>query len=228
MKEKILLIEDEIKISRFVELELKYEGYEVEVAFDGRRGLELAKETDASLVLLDIMLPKMNGIEVLRRLREVSDIPVIMLTARDQTMDKVMGLDMGAEDYITKPFEIEELLARIRVILKRKTKSINASSSSLQIGKLTLDELTYESKYDGNLISLTKKEFDLLKCLMENKNVVLNRDQILEKVWGYSYYGDTNVVDVYIRYLRSKIDNEYDVKIIHTIRGVGYTIKDER
>lgn len=228
MKEKILLIEDEVKISRFVELELKYEGYEVEVAFDGRRGLEMAKETDASLVILDIMLPKMNGLEVLRRLREVSDIPVILLTARDQTMDKVMGLDMGAEDYITKPFEIEELLARIRVTLKRKTNKTKEEHDVLSIGTLEIDELTYETKYAGELIQLTKKEFDLLKCLIQNKNVVLNRDQILEKVWGYSYFGDTNVVDVYIRYLRSKIDDHYGVKIIHTVRGVGYTIKDEQ
>ncbi|MBN2796058.1 MAG: response regulator transcription factor [Clostridia bacterium] len=227
MKEKILLIEDEVKISRFVELELKYEGYEVDVAFDGRKGLEMAKETDASLIILDIMLPKMNGIEVLRRLREVSDIPVILLTARDQTMDKVMGLDMGAEDYMTKPFEIEELLARIRVILKRKIKVGSIEHSTLSIGKLVLDEMTYEAKYDEELINLTKKEFDLLKCLIQNKNVVLNRDQILENVWGYSYYGDTNVVDVYIRYLRSKIDDHYNVKIIRTVRGVGYTIKDE-
>ena len=227
MKEKILLIEDEVKISRFVELELKYEGYEVEVAFDGRKGLEMARETDAALVILDIMLPKMNGIEVLRRLREESDIPVILLTARYQTMDKVMGLDMGAEDYITKPFEIEELLARIRVILKRKVKLGAKEHDTLTTGKLILDEQTFEAKYDGELVQLTKKEFDLLKCLIQNKNMVLNRDQILEKVWGYSYYGDTNVVDVYIRYLRSKIDDIYKVKIIHTVRGVGYTIKDE-
>lgn len=227
MKEKILLIEDEVKISRFVELELKYEGYEVDVAFDGRKGLEMAKETDASLIILDIMLPKMNGIEVLRRLREVSDIPVILLTARDQTMDKVMGLDMGAEDYMTKPFEIEELLARIRVILKRKIKIGAKEQAVLSVGKLCLDEGTFEARYDDELVQLTKKEFDLLKCLIQNKNMVLNRDQILENVWGYSYYGDTNVVDVYIRYLRSKIDDHYGVKIIRTVRGVGYTIKDE-
>jgi|LGVE01.1.fsa_nt_gb DNA-binding response OmpR family regulator len=227
MKEKILLIEDEVKISRFVELELKYEGYEVEVAFDGRKGLEMAKETDAALVILDIMLPKMNGLEVLRRLREESEIPVILLTARDETIDKVMGLDMGAEDYITKPFEIEELLARIRVILKRKMKIGAKEHDTLTVGKLILDEQTFETKYDGELIQLTKKEFDLLKCLIQNKNLVLNRDQILENVWGYSYYGDTNVVDVYIRYLRSKIDDKFKIKIIHTVRGVGYTIKDE-
>lgn len=226
MKEKILLIEDEVKISRFVELELKYEGYEVETAFDGRVGLEMAKETDASLVILDIMLPKMNGIEVLRRLRETSDIPVILLTARDETMDKVMGLDMGAEDYMTKPFEIEELLARIRSILKRSGRSSPVKNGQLKVGLLTLNDQTYEAHYDDALIELTKKEFDLLKCLIENKNVVLNRDQILEKVWGYSYYGDTNVVDVYIRYLRVKIDDAYDVKLIKTVRGVGYTIKD--
>jgi len=226
VKEKILLIEDEVKISRFVELELKYEGYEVETAFDGRVGLEMAKETDASLVILDIMLPKMNGIEVLRRLRETSEIPVILLTARDETMDKVMGLDMGAEDYMTKPFEIEELLARIRSILKRSVRSIQMNKPQLEVGLLTLNDQTYEAHYDGALIELTKKEFDLLKCLIENKNVVLNRDQILEKVWGYSYYGDTNVVDVYIRYLRVKIDDAYDVKLIKTVRGVGYTIKD--
>jgi DNA-binding response OmpR family regulator len=223
---KILIIEDEVKIARFVELELKYEGYEVEQAHDGRIGLQKALEGGFDLIVLDVMLPSLNGMEVLRRLRQHSEIPVIMLTAKDDIMDKVMGLDNGADDYVTKPFAIEELLARIRVALKRK-KLESITSKTLQLEKLCIDLEKYTVSYDGNAIDLTKREFDLLKYLLENKNIVLSRDKILETVWGFDYFGDTNVVDVYVRYLRSKIDDKYDRKFIHTVRGVGYMIKYE-
>ncbi|MEW8957369.1 response regulator transcription factor [Clostridium sp.] len=226
MKGKILIIEDEVKIARFLELELNYEGYEAFKIHDGREGLMKAREEDFDLILLDIMLPSMNGIEVLRRIRENSEVPVIMLTAKDDTMDKVTGLDMGADDYVTKPFEIEELLARIRVALK-KNKSVNISSNILKVNNLKVDLDKYIVTFNDKIIDLTKREFDLLHYLLENKNRVLSREKIVERVWGYDYLGDTNVVDVYIRYLRSKIDDKYDRKLIHTIRGVGYVIKDE-
>lgn len=226
--EKILIIEDEVKISRFIELELKYEGYVVEQAFDGRTGLEKAASGEFDLVILDVMLPSLNGMEVLRRLRQSSEVSVIMLTAKDEITDKVMGLDIGADDYMTKPFAIEELLARIRVALKRKRVPVQpVQNSALTIGKLTLDLDKYTLTYNGEFIELTKKEFDLMKYLMENRNSVLTRDRILETVWGYDYFGDTNVVDVYIRYLRSKIDDKYGIKLIHTVRGVGYVLKYE-
>jgi len=226
--EKILIIEDEQKISRFIELELKYEGYVVDQAFDGREGLEKAQNNNYDLIILDVMLPSLNGMEVLRRLRQSSEVPVIMLTAKDEITDKVMGLDIGADDYMTKPFAIEELLARIRVALKRKrpvTPTVN--EHAIIIGKLKLDLDKYSLSYDGENIELTKKEFDFIKYLMENKNSVLTREKILETVWGYDYFGDTNVVDVYIRYLRSKIDDKYNIKLIHTVRGVGYVLKYE-
>jgi DNA-binding response OmpR family regulator len=225
-KKKILIIEDEIKIGRFLQLELQHEGYIVDIEQDGRQGLEIALNKEYDLILLDVMLPSLNGMEILRRLRLVSQVPVIMLTAKDDVMDKVMGLDRGADDYITKPFAIEELLARIRVVFKHK-RIDSFNSNIIQIGNLILDMDQYSLTYDKNPIDLTKKEFDLLKYLMLNKGLVLTRDNILEKVWGYDYIGDTNIVDVYIRYLRSKIDDKYNKKFIHTVRGVGYQLKDE-
>ena len=227
-KSKILIIEDEVKIARFVQLELQYEGYEVEICHDGREGLNLAMQNDYDLIILDVMLPSLNGMEVLRRIRAVSDVTVIMLSAKGEVTDKVMGLDIGADDYMSKPFAIEELLARIRVAIKRKQNTAPKVSTSVQrVGKLALDETKYSVTYDNEVIELTKKEFDLLKYLIDNKGIVVTRDKILQKIWGYDYIGDTNVVDVYIRYLRSKIDNKYNVKIINTVRGVGYQIKDE-
>ena len=225
-KKKIFIIEDEIKIARFLQLELEYEGYDVEKCYEGRIGLKKALEGNFDLILLDIMLPTMNGIEVLRRLRESSDVPVIMLTAKDEIMDKVIGLDLGANDYITKPFAIEELLARIRSALKTRKIKVD-ELEILQMKKLKIDIKAYKVSYDGETIDLTKREFDLLKYLVENRNIVLTREKIVEKVWGYDYLGDTNVVDVYIRYLRSKIDEKYKIKLIGTVRGVGYLIKDE-
>ena len=221
---KILIIEDEVKISRFIELELKYEGYNVDQSYDGRDGLEKALKGDFDLIILDVMLPSLNGMEVLRRLRQSTEVPVIMLTAKDQITDKVMGLDIGADDYMTKPFAIEELLARIRVALKRHS-SDTTKTTILKIGELELDLEKYTVCFNEEIIELTKREFDLLKYLIENKSIVLTRDKILEKVWGYDYLGDTNIVDVYIRYLRTKIDEKYNTKFIHTIRGVGYQLK---
>jgi two-component system response regulator ArlR len=226
--ERILVIEDEEKLARFVELELEYEGYEVEKAFDGREGLVLAKARPFDLILLDIMLPGINGIEVLRRIRQFSEIPVILLTARDAVVDKVTGLDSGADDYITKPFAIEELLARIRTSL-RKSKGSSAAlqSSTTEVGLLKLDPESRECWVGDRVVELTKKEFDLLQCLVENKNIVMNREVLLNRVWGYDFGGGTNAIDVYIRYLRAKIDEPFDLKLIHTVRGVGYVIRDE-
>lgn len=224
---KILIIEDEEKIARFIELELKYEGYKVDKAFNGREGLELIKAQSFDLILLDIMLPGINGIEVLRRIRQFSNIPIILLTARDGVVDKVTGLDGGADDYITKPFAIEELLARIRVALrKKKAESRGAEASKIILGDLRLDTLKREVYVRDTLIHLTKREFDLLSYLLENKNIVIDRDTILNRIWGYDFVGETNAVDVYIRYLRAKIEEPFDIKLIHTVRGVGYVIKD--
>ncbi len=227
-KSKILIIEDEVKIARFLELELKYEGYQVEIAHDGREGLNLAINNEYDVIVLDVMLPSLNGMEVLRRIRAVSNVSIIMLTAKSDVTDKVMGLDIGADDYMTKPFAIEELLARIRVMLKRnKSHSIVKDENIITLGKLSIDIGRYLVTFNGEHIELTKKEFDLLKYMLDNKGIVITRDNILQNIWGYDYIGDTNVVDVYIRYLRSKIDNRFDIKLIHTVRGVGYQIKDE-
>jgi two-component system, OmpR family, response regulator ArlR len=224
---KILIVEDEEKIARFIELELVHEGYEVVKANNGRVGLEIAEKGDVDLVILDVMLPEINGLEVLRRLRKVSDIPIIMLTARDAVMDKVSGLDGGADDYITKPFAIEELLARIRTALKKRVVSAKKDMKVLRCGLLSLDKMRHKVMYDNTEVELTNREFTLLQILMENKNIVLTRDVLIEKVCGYDYIGETNVIDVYVRYLRTKIDDNFKVKIITTVRGVGYVIKDE-
>lgn len=224
MGERILLVEDEEKLARMVELELQYEGYKVEKAFDGRSGLERARSGDFDLILLDIMLPQLSGMEVLRRLRKESRVPVIMLTARDSVMDKVSGLDSGADDYITKPFAIEELLARIRAALRNKE---NWDSRALAAGELSMDVERHQVMVRGREVELTKKEFDLLRCLLENKGRVLSREALLDGVWGYDFVGETNSVDVYIRFLRSKIDEAFGIKLIHTVRGVGYVIKEE-
>lgn len=225
-REKILIIEDEIKIARFLELELVHEGYMVEQAHDGRVGLERATDGEFDLIILDVMLPSLNGMEVLRRLRQSLTTPVIMLTAKDEVTDIVMGLDIGADDYMTKPFAIEELLARIRVSLKR-AKIPGEIDHTIVIGPLALNVNQHAVSVHGKSIELTKKEYDLLRYLAENQNLVLSRDKILENVWGYEYFGDTNAVDVYIRYLRSKIDDKYNMKLIHTVRGVGYVLRNE-
>lgn len=224
--ESILIIEDEAKIARFLELELNHEGYLVGQAHDGRTGLDRVANGDFDLVILDVMLPGLSGMEVLRRLRQSTDVPVIMLTARDAVTDKVMGLDMGADDYLTKPFAIEELLARIRTALKKR-KISTTKNQVIHVSGLVIDKNERAVRFGDDLLELTKKEFDLLNYLAENKNIALSRDKILETVWGYDYQGDTNIVDVYIRYLRSKIDDKYNKKLIHTVRGIGYVLKHE-
>jgi len=225
---RILIIEDEKQIARFLELELKHEGYAVKIEYDGRGGLNRAEENETDLILLDIMLPGINGMEVCRRIRQFSDVPVIMLTARDETTDKVMGLDIGANDYITKPFEIEELLARIRAALRNTSKSSAQLKTNLAAGGLRMDLSKHQVFRENESIDLTKKEYDLLEYLLRNKGIVLTRDQILENVWGYDYEGDTNIVDVYIRYLRSKVNDEHDTMLIQTVRGVGYMLREEK
>ena len=226
MAERILLVEDEEKLSRMVELELRYEGYEVEKAFDGRTGLDRALTGDFDLILLDIMLPALSGMEVLRRLRRERQTPVILLTARDTVVDKVSGLDAGADDYVTKPFAIEELLARIRAAL-RKRPAAPAEVPRLTCGSLVMDVERHEVAVSGTPVELTRREFDLLRYLLENKEKVISRESLLDHVWGFDFVGETNAVDVYIRFLRSKIDERFDIKLIHTVRGVGYVIRED-
>ncbi len=224
---KILIVEDDSKIARFVELELRHEGYETETATDGRTGLAKALEPQTDLVLLDIMLPELSGMEVCRRIRQESTVPVIMLTAKGDVTDKVAGLDMGANDYMTKPFAIEELLARIRVALKSRSGEQKKNDGQLTHGKLTVDPAARQVSFDGTPLSLTKKEFDLLAFLLKNKNRAVPREELLSAVWDYDYAGDTNVVDVYVRYLRQKVEEPLGLRFIETVRGVGYMVRDE-
>ena len=228
---KILIIEDEEKIARFVELELSHEGYETDKATNGREGLEKIESGGYDLVILDIMLPELNGIEVLRRARRTTDVPVILLTARDSVTDKVSGLDMGANDYITKPFAIEELLARIRAILRSSEKAAeNAPEPAeneedgtiLSCSGVDMNTDSHEVTYNGQPVELTNREFILLRTLMENKNVAMTREKLLCDAWGYDYYGETNIIDVYVRYIRHKTSDD----VIKTIRGVGYIVSD--
>ncbi|MFD1361994.1 response regulator transcription factor [Lentibacillus salinarum] len=225
-KPNILIVEDEQKLSRVLQLELDYENYQTTVADNGKTALKRLTDQTWDLVLLDIMLPELSGMEVLRRVRRFDDVtPIILLTARDEVYDKVNGLDQGANDYITKPFQIEELLARIRVHL-RQPRRATAQHEELRVGDLVVDVNAREVHRAGQSIDLTPREFDLLVYLLQNKNVVLTRDQLIEHVWGFDYFGDTNVVDVYIRYLRQKIDKPFEHPYIQTVRGVGYTIKE--
>ena len=228
---KILIIEDEEKIARFVELELSHEGYETDKATNGREGLEKIESGGYDLVILDIMLPELNGIEVLRRARRTTDVPVILLTARDSVTDKGSGLDMGANDYITKPFAIEELLARIRAILRSSEKAAEKApepaekeedGSILSCSGVEMNTDSHEVTYNGQPVELTNREFILLRTLMENKNVAMTREKLLCDAWGYDYYGETNIIDVYVRYIRHKTSDD----VIKTIRGVGYIVSD--
>ncbi|ANF96808.1 response regulator transcription factor [Paenibacillus bovis] len=227
----ILIVEDEHKISRLLQIELEAEGYEVSQAYNGAQAWDMYREDSWDLILLDVMLPEMSGIEILRRIRTNDpSTMVILLTAKDSVEDKVSGLDLGANDYVTKPFQIEELLARIRAALRlreqQQAAAIPEDAGWLSAGELRLNEGTREVERNGHSIELTPREFDLLAYLLRNQRQVLNRDQILAGVWGYDYYGDTNVVDVYIRYVRKKVDEGYDRELIHTVRGVGYVLRD--
>lgn len=224
MADSILIIEDDEHISRVLRLELEHEGYRVGTAFDGKEGVKLALEDSWSLILLDVMLPEWNGLEVLRRIRQADQsVPVILLTARDATPDVVSGFEQGANDYVTKPFAIEELLARIRNLIQM-TSHPKPSGNVLEVDDLQVDLVARKVTRGGNAIELTPKEFDLLQYLIEHKGYVVSREQILSDVWGYDFVGDTNIVDVYIRYLRQKIDKGYQPKLIRTARGIGYEL----
>lgn len=226
MQKCILLVEDEKNIARFIELELKHEQFDVTICYNGREGLQMALDegNHFDVILLDVMLPELNGIEVCRRVRSHSQVPIILITARDAVMDRVAGLDAGADDYIVKPFAIEELLARIRSILRR-TSQLKQESPLLQFKNILINPDAYSAYVDNCQLELTKTEFDLLSLLISNKNRVCTRDQILERVWGYQTDVETNVVDVYIRHLRSKLPKEAS-SYIETVRGVGYVMRE--
>lgn len=231
MGKSVLVIDDEERISRLLQLELSHEGYEVEVAHDGRKGLELAAGRSWDIIILDIMMPGLNGVEVLRRLRKTDKVtPVILVTARNTTPDIVSGLDQGANDYITKPFEIEELLARIRAHTRLPSSASPAQTDDSPVivaDNLSINKPSREVIRGEQRIELTPKEYDLLVYLVEHKNHVMTREQIIKDVWDFEFMGDTNVVDVYIRYIRQKVDKGFRHKLIKTIRGIGYCIRED-
>ncbi|MYL65101.1 response regulator [Bacillus hwajinpoensis] len=225
-KESILLVEDEVNVIQFMQLELEHEGYEVTTAKDGEEAMARFQEKEWSVILLDWMLPKLDGLEVCRRIRKTSQVPIIILTARDYVGDKILGLDRGADDYITKPFEIEELLARIRAVLRRaQAQGEKAKEDKLVIENLEVNLKSRRVTREGNEIELTQREFDLLVFLMKHEGEALSREWLLSAVWGYDFVGETNVVDVYIRYLRNKLDRDYEPTLIHTVRGIGYILR---
>ena len=218
----ILIVEDEKPMAMFLEMELAHEKYKVDKAFDGIEALSNMENKEYDLILLDVMLPGLNGIEVCKRIRQLSKVPIIMLTAKGDVQDKVIGLDVGANDYLTKPFAIEELFARVRVYARDKV-----VSSKIKVNDIIMDNKTHQVWRGNKKIELTKKEYDLLEMLLINKNIVLSREQLIEGAWSHDFEGDTNVVDVFIRYLRSKIDDGFEEKVITTVRGVGYVIKGD-
>lgn len=222
--QKILIIEDERNMARFIELELQHEGFMTALADDGREGLKLALEEDWDIILLDVMLPGLSGVEVCRRLRNTKQTPIIMLTARDSVIDRVSGLDSGADDYLSKPFAIEELLARIRAIFRRIKKE-EQLESCLSYRHITVDLDSHTVMRGDEPVDLTKREYDLLITFLQNINRVLTREVLLDRVWGYDNYAETNVVDVYVRYLRSKLDFPKTESILQTIRGTGYVMR---
>lgn len=223
----LLLVEDDQAIAKVIRMELEHQGHKVSVAADGRTGLSKALEFGWDIILLDIMLPHLNGYEICREVRKKKDTPVLLLTAKDDVKDKVLGLDLGADDYLTKPFAMEELLARIRAILRRKSAYFHQEQSRLNFRELEIDVLAYRAYFSGQEIHLTKKEFELLAFFVEHPDHVLTREMILDNVWGYDYYGDTNIVDVYVRFLRGKLDEPFQVHYLQTVRGVGYVLRVE-
>lgn len=224
MKSHILVVEDEVKLAQFIKMELEFEQYQVTHAADGFAGLSTAREIKPDLILLDWMLPGISGPEICRRLRQTGDkVPIILLTAKDEVGDRVAGLDAGADDYVIKPFSIEELLARVRANLRRDS---DEETEILEFNDLTLNRSTREIFRGGRLIELTAKEFDLLEYLLAHPRQVLTRDQILERVWGYDFMGDSNIIEVYVRYLRLKLEQEQESRLIQTVRGVGYVLRE--
>ena len=223
MSEKILVVDDEIALQETVAYNLRKQGYEVLIADDGPSGLKLARNESPDLIVLDLMLPGMDGLEVCQRLRAGGNVPILMLTARDTTQDRVQGLDAGADDYVVKPFELDELLARVRALLRRTQPE---RSTVLSFADLTLDTSTRQAIRKGRVISLTAKEYDLLELFMRHPRQVLTREMIFDRVWGYDFGGESNVLDVYIRYLRQKLENEGEMRLLHTVRGVGYVLRE--
>ncbi|MCY1038550.1 response regulator transcription factor [Staphylococcus nepalensis] len=217
---KILIVEDEQNLARFIELELEHENYDVDIEYDGKTGLEKALNNEYNLILLDLMLPNINGLEICRQIRQNKTTPIIIITAKSDTYDKVAGLDYGADDYIVKPFDIEELLARIRAMLRRQPQK-----NVIDMKGIIIDRDGFKVTVDGEPLDLTKTEYDLLTLLAENRNHVLQREQIIADVWGYDSEVETNVVDVYIRYLRNKLKPYGKDKYIETVRGVGYVVR---
>jgi two-component system, OmpR family, response regulator MprA len=223
MKERILIIEDDEGIVRVLRRALAYEGYQVETAMDGESGLQRARDWRPDLMILDLMLPGMDGLEVTQRLRTEGNIPILMLTAKDTINDRVLGLDAGADDYMTKPFELDELLARVRALLRRTQLE---RAPVLSFNDLTLDTSTRMATRRARPIALTAKEYDLLELFMRHPRQVMTREMIFDRVWGYDFGGESNVLDVYIRYLRQKLENEGEQRLIHTVRGVGYVLRE--
>jgi two-component system response regulator MprA len=223
--ERILLIEDEARIAQFIERGLIYEGYRVSVARDGQTGLSIARDNPPDLVVLDWMLPGLDGLEVCKRLRAASEVPILMLTAKDDVRDRVTGLDAGADDYLVKPFSVEELMARVRALFRRSTP--NSRPEILRFSNLTLDTGTHRAYRGERSIDLTAKEYELLELFMRNPRQVLTRDVIFDRVWGYDFGGESNIIEVYVRYLRQKTEQENETRLIHTVRGVGYVLRDE-
>jgi two-component system, OmpR family, response regulator MprA len=223
MKERILIIEDDVGIVRVLRRALSYEGYTVDTALDGENGLYIARDHHPDLVILDLMLPGMDGIEVCQRLRSGGSVPILMLTAKDAVQDRVQGLDAGADDYMTKPFELDELLARIRALLRRTQLE---RAPVLTFADLTLDTSTRQASRKGRMIALTAKEYDLLELFLRHPRQVLTREMIFDRVWGYDFGGESNVLDVYIRYLRQKLETEGEQRLLHTVRGVGYVLRE--
>jgi len=222
----ILLIEDDRAIAKVVALELEHQGHRVELAADGRVGLDMALTQDWDIILLDLMLPFLNGYEVCKQIRTRKNIPILILTSKDEVQDKVYGLDLGADDYLTKPFAMDELMARIRAVFRRKNPPVQIAGH-LKFRELELDTQAYQVYFGGQEVCLTKKEFELLTLFLEHPNHVLTREHILENVWGFDYYGESNAVDVYVRFLRGKIDERFQVHYLHTVRGVGYVLRAE-
>lgn len=224
MAARILVIEDEERIAQVIQRALAFEGYRVDVAGDGQAGLDRAREAMPDLVVLDLMLPKVDGVEVCRRLRAAGNVPIIMLTAKDTVADRVRGLDAGADDYLTKPFDLDELLARVRALLRRATP---AAPEVLYFADLALDTGTRRARRGPREIELTAKEYELLELFMRNPRQVLTRERIFDRVWGYDFGGESNIIEVYIRYLRQKVESPGEPKLLHTVRGVGYVLREE-
>ena len=224
---KILIVEDEHRIARFLQMELEHEGFVTAAEANGRRAYERIVQENYDLILLDIMLPEMDGLTICREVRKLSDVPIIMLTAKAEEVDKIIGLELGADDYMTKPFSPRELIARIKAVLRRSQKE-TALPGELQVGRLRFNFSRYEVGMGGVKLELTPKEYELLKMLATNLGKVFTREQLLEKVWGYEYFGDTRTVDVHVRHLRAKMAADpVTAETLETIRGFGYRLREE-